>query len=79
VTMMITTRLAVQGMVCGACERHVHGALAKVPGVQRVSVSAPDALAIVLYDASRITEDDLVSAVCEAGYGARTASDTLCS
>ncbi len=77
--MMITARLAVQGMVCGACEQRVRGALNQVPGVQHVSVSAPDALAIVLYDASRTTEDDLILAIGAAGYGARAASETLYS
>jgi copper chaperone CopZ len=72
VTAMSVT-LAVEGMKCGACERHVRVALKAAPGVQEASVSLPDGLATVLYDPSRLTPDYLIAAVRQSGYGARIA------
>lgn len=66
-------KLAVQGMVCSACERHVREALEEAPGVTRAAVSVSDGLATVEYDPSRVAPAYLIAMVTEAGYGAYVA------
>ncbi|WP_437657548.1 CopZ family metallochaperone [Sorangium sp. So ce1182] len=64
-------RLAVEGMTCNHCVQAVSKALAKVPGVTRVSeVSLERGEAIVEGSAAA---EALVAAVAEAGYEARDA------
>ncbi|WP_437778142.1 CopZ family metallochaperone [Sorangium sp. So ce1097] len=64
-------RLTIEGMTCGHCVQAVSKALAKVPGVARVSeVSLERAEAVVEGSA---TAEALVAAVREAGYEARDA------
>ena len=65
-----TITLAVAGMTCGSCERHVESALRSVPGVLTVDVSRADGLATVVHRADQIAEADLVAAVGQAGYRA---------
>jgi len=70
---MITTRLTVDGMKCGACQRHVESALRRAPGVRNAAVNLESRLATVDYDAARVTPEYLIAAVREAGYSARIA------
>ncbi|WP_437598510.1 CopZ family metallochaperone [Sorangium sp. So ce590] len=64
-------RLAIEGMTCGHCVQAVSKALAKVPGVTRVSeVSLERGEAVVEGSAAA---EALLAAVREAGYEARDA------
>lgn len=63
-----TTRLAIAGMTCGGCARHVKRTLGAVPGVDAVDVDLAQACAIVRYDPSVATDEALASAVEGAGY-----------
>lgn len=57
----------VTGMSCAACSAHVEKAVAKVPGVTEVAVS-------LLTNSMRVdgtaAAQDVIDAVCQAGYGA---------
>lgn len=64
------TILHVSGMTCGACVRHVDGALRKVTGVQDVQVDLADGRARVRH-AAETDDGALVAAITKAGYGAR--------
>ena len=67
--MQQTTRLAVTGMTCQMCVKHVTRALTDVDGltVKNVAVGS----AVVEYDPAAVPEDRIRDAVREAGYEAR--------
>lgn len=59
------TTLKIKGMMCAHCQKHVHNALAAVPGVEHVEVKLEEGLAMVEGQAGL---DALKAAVKEAGY-----------
>ena len=67
-----TTTLAIVGMTCGACERHVMRALQGLSGVIHVTVDLQDAQATVEHRPALVDAMSLVTAVRDAGYEART-------
>lgn len=66
---MVTT-LAITGMTCNGCVKHVDGALRALPGVSAVEVSLADHRARVVHDPERSRVASLIEAVREAGYDA---------
>jgi Cu+-exporting ATPase len=64
-----TAEFAIGGMTCASCVRRVEKALAKVPGVETVSVNLATEKATVHADAS-VSRDQLLAAVSKAGYEA---------
>jgi copper chaperone len=63
--------LKVDGMTCGSCVRHVTEALRDLEGVCDVTVSLRQRTAKVRYEAESVSEAKLITALEEAGYGAR--------
>ncbi len=66
---MITT-LAINGMTCNGCVKHVDQALRSLPGVSAVEVSLADNRAKVVHDPERSPLPALLSAIDAAGYSA---------
>lgn len=66
-----TTVLAVSGMTCAACVRHVEQALASVPGVASAHVNFATREAVVHRSSASDLPDALVDTVRRAGYDAR--------
>ncbi|HEX2021817.1 MAG TPA: heavy metal-associated domain-containing protein [Candidatus Thermoplasmatota archaeon] len=64
------TRLAIRGMTCANCQRHVGEALRAVPGVAAAQVDLLFHRAVVSHDPERAPTDALVAAVRAAGYDA---------
>lgn len=64
------TILNVTGMTCGACVRHVGGALRSVPGVVDVEVDLRAGRARVV-TGEDVEVASLVAAIEDAGYEAR--------
>ncbi len=62
--------LPIEGMTCASCVRRVERALAKVPGVEEVSVNLATETARVRLDPAVTSPDQLVAAVEQAGYRA---------
>lgn len=62
---MSSVRLNVQGLSCGACERHVKTALKPLPGVQNVIVDLETGQVLV---SGAIDSLRLVEALKTAGY-----------
>ncbi len=69
-----TAVLAVSGMTCAACVRHVERALAEVPGVATARVNFATREAHVRFEPTTGTLDRLVAAVRAAGYDAQPQS-----
>lgn len=66
------TRFDVTGMTCSACSAHVEKAVAKVDGVNKVTVSLLTNSMTVEFDESKTSQDVIISAVVKAGYNAST-------
>ncbi len=66
-----TVELAISGMDCTECTRHVRGAISRVSGVVSAEVYLASEKAVVKRDPSRATLDAIRSAVEAAGYGVR--------
>lgn len=66
---MITT-LAITGMTCNGCVKHVDKALRAVPGVSAVEISLAENRAKVVHDPEESPIPALIAAVESAGYSA---------
>lgn len=62
------TVLAVSGMTCGSCVRHVTHALQELDGVGAVVVARRDGLVTVTHDPATAPIDQLIAALHDAGY-----------
>ena len=60
--------LAVENMTCASCPLTVSGSLKQVPGVVDVQATLNPPQAIVSYDPTKATVDDLIAATTNAGY-----------
>ena len=61
----------VTGMTCSACSSRVHKTVAALPGVDEVNVNLLKNTMTVSFDEAALSDRQIVSAVEEAGYGAR--------
>jgi copper chaperone CopZ len=66
---MTQTQLAVSGMTCDHCVRHVTDAISKVAGVNSVNVKLAEGLAVIESD-SALNLEAVKEAVVAAGYSA---------
>ena len=74
-----TTTLAIAGMSCGACVRHVTNALGRLTGVVHVNVDLRTNEASVEHLPAFVDAASLIAAVRDAGYAAQvvaTGDDT---
>ena len=60
---------AVTGMTCGSCAARVEKILTRQDGVAEVGVNLATTRAVVAFDESRVSPQDLIAAVGKAGYG----------
>lgn len=60
--------LSVQNMYCAACPHTVRASLQSVPGVESVTVSLQQKMAVVTYDDARTNVKALTDATTKAGY-----------
>lgn len=65
---MQTTRLKIQGMTCGGCVNSVKTVLERLSGVDQVDVSLENAEAVIQYDPSLASIDQLKTAISDAGF-----------
>lgn len=70
---METIILNIGGMTCGGCVKSVTKVLEALDGVAKAEVSLENATAAVTFDAGKIQADDLIEAVEDAGFDAKTA------
>lgn len=70
---MQTLTLNIGGMTCGGCVKSVTKVLEALDGVANAEVSLENANAAVTFDAGKIQADDLIEAVENAGFDAKTA------
>lgn len=63
-------KFAVTGMTCSACSSHVEKSVAKLSGMESVSVNLLTNSMQVVYDETACNEEKIIEAVEKAGYGA---------
>lgn len=68
-------KFMVSGMSCAACVGHVEKAVKNLPGVEKVEVNLLTNSMQMTYDETKITPDEIINAVTQAGYGASCESN----
>jgi copper chaperone len=66
------TVLNVEGMTCMSCVRHIEGALRKLEGIGEIEVKVRDGKVRVQHDETKASLAQVIEAISEAGYEART-------
>lgn len=66
--------LKVEGMTCATCPVTVKAALKRLPGVINADVSFKEAKAVVSYQEGKVTVEQMIKAVEDAGYYAELSS-----
>lgn len=62
--------LKVDGMTCPTCSYRVSKALAGLPGVKKAEVSLGWGQAVVAYEEGKVTVEQMIKAIEQAGYAA---------
>jgi copper chaperone CopZ len=62
--------IPVQGMTCGSCEHHIETEVKRNDGIFEIKADHQKAAAYVKYDSSKISLDELVTAINGTGYKA---------
>ena len=60
----------ITGMTCSACSARVEKSVAKLPGIQEVSVNLLKNSMVASYDEAALDTGQIIQAVEKAGYGA---------
>lgn len=68
-----TVTLSVEGMTCASCSVAVRTALKRLDGVRDARVSVEEKRAVVDYEPSKVTPQQMVDAVNRLGYRASVA------
>jgi copper chaperone CopZ len=63
-------QLTVEGMHCGSCVAIIEATLTEQPGLRDARVDLESARAVVEYDPSRLSLEEIRSAIAKAGYSA---------
>ena len=63
-------KFKVTGMTCSACSAHVEKAVRKLPDVSSVAVDLLGGSMQVEFDDSKLSNEQIIAAVVDAGYGA---------
>lgn len=63
--------LALEGMHCANCASAIEREVARMEGVDSVSVNLAANTGRVTFDPAQVSAEDIVSAICAIGYGAR--------
>lgn len=62
--------LKITGMSCAGCASHIHSALSKTSGVIKDEVKFPGDIAIISYDASKVSLEQIIKVIEGTGYKA---------
>jgi Cu+-exporting ATPase len=67
--------LAITGMTCASCVRRIERALTRTEGVENAAVNLASERATVTYDPEKVSLDDLIRRIEEAGYSAEVMAE----
>ncbi len=66
-----TNLLEITGMTCNACAKGLTSELHRLPGVVSASISFSNKVATVAIDTNQLSQTTLLTAIKEAGFGAK--------
>ncbi|KAL9116121.1 MAG: hypothetical protein Q9227_000490 [Pyrenula ochraceoflavens] len=69
-----TTTVAIEGMTCGACTSAVEGAFRETDGLIQFNISLLAERAVIVHDSSKLSTDQIVEAIEDAGFDAKIVS-----
>ena len=75
ITNLEKVNLKLRGMSCAACASSIEQAIRTIPGVSECSVNFAAERAVVNYDSSQTSIQEIQDAVVEAGYSANYVQD----
>lgn len=67
---VVKVSFKIDGMVCTSCEKSIESKLTKIEGVKSVNVSQENGEAEVEFDATKLSEEQLIAGIGELGYKA---------
>ena len=67
---MLKQKFDIQGMTCSSCSSHVEKAVSKLEGVKTIQVNLLQNNMLVEYEENKLSKEQIIQAVVEAGYGA---------
>ena len=67
---MVTEKYNISGMTCAACSSAVERVTRKLEGVSESNVNLTTGILTITYDETKITQNDVVTKVERAGFGA---------
>ena len=70
-------KFSVTGMTCAACSAGIEKTLRKTDGVEKADVSLMGECMVVEYDQNKITQEEIIKAVVELGYGASVFDENI--
>jgi copper chaperone CopZ len=68
IKVLVTTNFLVSGMTCTGCENTITKGVEGINGVKNVKASYKDSLAIVSYDSSLVTPEQISQKIKDLGY-----------
>ena len=72
----MTTTVSVEGMTCGACTSAVEGAFKNVEGLVHFKISLLAERAVIVHDPTKLSSDQVVEIIEDAGFDAKVVSST---
>lgn len=69
---LTTVSIDVEGMTCTGCEQAIVKNLENKEGVQNAMASHTEGITEVTYDKSKISQEDLATAITETGYSVKS-------
>ncbi|HFB99750.1 MAG TPA: mercuric transport protein MerTP [Phaeodactylibacter sp.] len=61
-------KLDIEGMTCASCEEHINHAVNQLDGIVKMSASYKNGNAIIEFDSSKTTVEDIKNAINSTGY-----------
>jgi copper chaperone CopZ len=65
-----TVTLKITGLSCAGCANSIHTALSRIDGVISDEVKYPGDIAVIKYDASKISEKEIIAVIEKTGFKA---------
>ncbi|MBI2451133.1 MAG: heavy-metal-associated domain-containing protein [Parcubacteria group bacterium] len=71
---MVKKLFTIEGMHCGACAAGIELILSNTEGIKSVKADYEGKKAEVEYDEAKLSADDVINAIADAGFGAKAVS-----
>ncbi len=69
-----SVRFTIEGMTCAGCASKIEAAVGKLDGVGKTTLNVKEGYAEVVFASAKLSTDDVIGAIADAGYRAATAA-----